>query len=180
MHDRVQVAHCPGRQSPSLAVARPAFVWYSEMPPSPACRRRGFVTCFPRSVVGSRVGGLCVSIAGRAPGRLWSTAAHRLRVAGPRRHSKGSCYPSRSLPCTARRRGAVGPPRPLGGGARVALAKFERQQQRRYRGPTRREISQSEAVLRELSWSSVHVGWLREKPFLTSECVGPSVERIAE
>ena len=46
---------------------------------------------------------------------------------------------------------------------RLAEAEFVKQQQRRYGGPTRRDVSPSEAVLTELSWSSVHVEWLREK-----------------
>jgi hypothetical protein len=38
-----------------------------------------------------------------------------------------------------------------------------KQQQRRYGGPTRRDVSPSEAVLTELSWSSTHVEWLRSQ-----------------
>jgi hypothetical protein len=43
---------------------------------------------------------------------------------------------------------------------RVALAKFER---RRYGGPAPRDVSPHDAVLGELSWSSVHTEWLREQ-----------------
>ena len=70
MHDRVQVAHCPGRQSPSLVVGAAGLrlvlgdAAFTGLP-TPWLR-----PLFPRSVVGSCVGGLCVSIAGRAPGRF--------------------------------------------------------------------------------------------------------------